>query len=40
VTHLARALEGISLHEHGVVELKGLAEPVRVLLVCAGRRGP
>ena len=33
VTHLARALEGVSLHDHGVIELKGLAEPVRVLLV-------
>jgi WD40 repeat protein/class 3 adenylate cyclase len=32
VTHLARRLEGISLHDRGTVELKGLSEPVRVLL--------
>jgi class 3 adenylate cyclase/energy-coupling factor transporter ATP-binding protein EcfA2 len=30
VTHLARALDGIELHDYGEVELKGLAEPVRV----------
>src|SRR5258708_127954 len=33
VTHLARALDGIDLHEYGEVELKGLAEPVRVFRV-------
>ena len=32
VTHLARALDGITLYDHGTVELKGLSEPVRVHL--------
>jgi WD40 repeat protein/class 3 adenylate cyclase len=30
VVHLARAVGGVRLHEYGEVELKGLAEPVRV----------
>ena len=33
VTHLARALDGVDLHEYGEVELKGLAEPVRAFRV-------
>ena len=33
VTHLARALDGIELHDHGKVELKGLPEPVSVFRV-------
>jgi class 3 adenylate cyclase len=33
VTHLARALDGIELHDYGEVELKGLPEPVRVFRV-------
>jgi WD40 repeat protein/class 3 adenylate cyclase len=30
VVHLARAVDGVRLHEYGELELKGLAEPVRV----------
>jgi class 3 adenylate cyclase len=33
VTHLARALDGVELHEYGEIELKGLAEPVRAFRV-------
>src|SRR4029077_17857208 len=33
VTHLARALEGVELHEYGEVERRGLAEPVRAFRV-------
>src|SRR4249919_2295333 len=33
VTHLARALAGVELHEYGEIELKGLAEPVRAFRV-------
>src|SRR6478735_1450034 len=33
VTHLARALDGIELHEYGELELKGLSEPVRAFRV-------
>jgi WD40 repeat protein/class 3 adenylate cyclase len=31
VAHLARAVDGVRLHEYGDVELKGLSEPMRVL---------
>src|SRR5215831_8098545 len=40
VTHLSRALDGIDLHEYGEVELKGLAEPVRVFRVAPAGLDP
>jgi class 3 adenylate cyclase len=33
VTHLARAVDGITYHEHGSVRLKNLADPVPVITV-------
>src|SRR3954452_11211002 len=35
IAHLARAVEGIALEEHGEAEVKGLAEPVRVFRASA-----
>ena len=40
VTHLARALDGVELHEYGEVELKGLAEPVRAFRVAPAGLDP
>jgi class 3 adenylate cyclase/WD40 repeat protein len=33
VVHLARATDGISFHDHGTFDMKGLAEPVQAVLV-------
>lgn len=34
VIHLARAVEGLTVTDHGTVEAKGLSEPVRAYAVC------
>jgi WD40 repeat protein/class 3 adenylate cyclase len=40
VVHLARAVDGIRLHDHGALELKGLTEPVRVFRAAPGDADP
>ena len=40
VVHLARAVDGVRLHEHGEVDLKGLAEPVRVFRAAPAGEDP
>jgi class 3 adenylate cyclase/WD40 repeat protein len=40
VVHLARATDGISFHDHGTFEMKGLTEPVRAVLVTADGLDP
>ena len=40
VVHLARAVDGIGLHDHGEFELKGLSEPLRVFRAAPADQDP
>jgi WD40 repeat protein len=40
VVHLARAVDGIGLHDHGEFELKGLSEPLRVFRAAPANQDP
>jgi WD40 repeat protein/class 3 adenylate cyclase len=40
LVHLARAVDGIGLHDHGEVELKGLREPLRVFRATPADQDP